>query len=325
MKHGHLSLHPLELASGQEWRFRGEGWGFIRIDTGFGYWRERSSNREVSSGDVVVVPSCSEGYLLASRLSKLRGHCFRILPDMLSGILSLSECQRLRCEGQGGRAVVRVFDKQGEVAAAYSEICRSGSRQTLAGRVQLLRLFSAVFQEDLEQVESDVRPVHEARQRLLQLAERMPEAELSQISMSLLAERLRCSERHAGRVFRLCFGVSLRQKQTELRMNLARRLLLESEAKIVEIAMESGYQSLGLFNAMFKRRFGMTPSMWRQKGGGRKTRNEASKGGSSGPVRVTGEPSDAPPAPICDDPGEIASLFPLPSPAGAASPQPGVS
>jgi hypothetical protein len=29
---------------------------------------------------------------------------------------------------------------------------------------------------------------------------------------------------------------------------------------------ESGYRHLGLFNAMFKRRFGMTPSEWRDNG-----------------------------------------------------------
>jgi AraC-like DNA-binding protein len=29
------------------------------------------------------------------------------------------------------------------------------------------------------------------------------------------------------------------------------------------VALESGYQSLSLFNLMFKRRFGTTPAKWR--------------------------------------------------------------
>jgi AraC-like DNA-binding protein len=31
------------------------------------------------------------------------------------------------------------------------------------------------------------------------------------------------------------------------------------------VAMESGFQSVSLFNLMFKRRFGVTPGRWREK------------------------------------------------------------
>ena len=36
-----------------------------------------------------------------------------------------------------------------------------------------------------------------------------------------------------------------------------------TQSKVVEVALESGYQSLSLFNLMFKRRFGLTPAKWR--------------------------------------------------------------
>ena len=47
-------------------------------------------------------------------------------------------------------------------------------------------------------------------------------------------------------------------------MQRAQQLLVESEDKIINVALESGYRHLGLFNAMFKKRFGVTPSQWRQ-------------------------------------------------------------
>jgi two-component system response regulator YesN len=41
-------------------------------------------------------------------------------------------------------------------------------------------------------------------------------------------------------------------------------LLVGSDIRVVDVARESGYQSLALFNAMFKKRFGLTPSEYRQ-------------------------------------------------------------
>ncbi|MSU61910.1 MAG: helix-turn-helix domain-containing protein [Pedosphaera sp.] len=50
----------------------------------------------------------------------------------------------------------------------------------------------------------------------------------------------------------------------ELRLQKAGQLLRESDAKIDHVAMESGFRHLGLFNAMFKKRFGTTPTEWRR-------------------------------------------------------------
>jgi AraC-like DNA-binding protein len=43
------------------------------------------------------------------------------------------------------------------------------------------------------------------------------------------------------------------------------QLLKDPGKKILNIANESGYQNTGLFNAMFKRRFGVTPTEWRRR------------------------------------------------------------
>jgi hemolysin activation/secretion protein len=58
--------------------------------------------------------------------------------------------------------------------------------------------------------------------------------------------------------------VPLRAHQTELRLQRARQLLADADAKIINVAYNSGYRHLGLFNAMFKKRFGLTPSEWRR-------------------------------------------------------------
>jgi AraC-like DNA-binding protein len=57
--------------------------------------------------------------------------------------------------------------------------------------------------------------------------------------------------------------MSFRQKQAQVRLLRAQELLATTESKVVEVALESGYQSLSLFNFMFKRHFGVTPAKWR--------------------------------------------------------------
>src|SRR5262249_4810134 len=101
--------------------------------------------------------------------------------------------------------------------------------------------------------------------RFRELIQQMPDKEILNQSPDALAQLCGCSPRHFGRLFRRYFGVSLRTKQIELRLLLARQLLMDTDSKIIQVAMESGYRSLGLFNVMFKRAFGMTPTEWRRK------------------------------------------------------------
>src|SRR5260370_36369243 len=93
----------------------------------------------------------------------------------------------------------------------------------------------------------------------------MPDIETIRPTPEALAGLCGCSPRHFNRLFREHFGESPRARQTELRLLKARQLLGDADAKIIQVALDSGYHSLSLFNALFKRRFGMSPSAWRQK------------------------------------------------------------
>jgi AraC-like DNA-binding protein len=85
------------------------------------------------------------------------------------------------------------------------------------------------------------------------------------LSFEELTQQMGCTPRHVSRVFSEVVGVSFREKQTEVRLLHARELLATTRAKVLEVAMESGYRSVGLFNLLFKRQFGITPGQWRQK------------------------------------------------------------
>jgi AraC-like DNA-binding protein len=104
-----------------------------------------------------------------------------------------------------------------------------------------------------------------ARERLESFISRLPKEEWIRREPAELAQICGCSLRHLRRLFRQCFGVSLRAQQTEHRLHRASQLLMETDDKILSIAYAVGFRHLGLFSRMFKRRFQMTPSEWRAK------------------------------------------------------------
>src|SRR5262249_27188612 len=104
-----------------------------------------------------------------------------------------------------------------------------------------------------------------AKGKLRQIISQMPESELASLTIGNLAERMNCCERHASRLFRELCGSSYRSYVSEARLKRACELLRNPKLKIIHVALESGHSSLAFFNDLFKRRFGITPSAWRQR------------------------------------------------------------
>jgi transcriptional regulator GlxA family with amidase domain len=104
----------------------------------------------------------------------------------------------------------------------------------------------------------------DGRGRLRRLLNQMAAADFVELSLSELAPRMCCSPRHLSRLFRAEVGASFREKQTELRLGKACEMLANSNAKVVEVALTSGYPSNSLFSLLFKKRFGVSPGKWRR-------------------------------------------------------------
>ena len=59
-------------------------------------------------------------------------------------------------------------------------------------------------------------------------------------------------------------GTSFIEYLNEYRLTMASRLLLSSDASILDIANEVGFDNLSYFNRLFKKRFLTTPSNYRK-------------------------------------------------------------
>lgn len=260
----HLFINDCELVPGSEWKDTSLGWKIVLVTKGFLYWIARSEVRELQAGDVLVVGPSVDGVLRASQISAATLHFFNFQPEHLVGLMSLSE--RLSLEAIAQTPQTRIIPASNEVAKEFADLVKNtGPRRSFFYRCRILHLVAMIFGNAMPNVTQPKTNVATTLLRFEEIISRIPDADLINCSSEKLAEMCGCSLRHFRRMFRKQFKTSIRAKQTELRLQKARQLLAETDEKIVSIATESGYRHLGFFNAMFKKKFGVTPSEWRQR------------------------------------------------------------
>ena len=246
-----------------EWSPDAPGWTVVRVADGFGYWLQGGGAKELKAGDGFVVAAGTPLVLRASQLGPLKLEFFCVQPQFLNGLITVTEGHQLNQAGKLASARAIAFAAGDAVGQKFTRLVAQPHRENLTMRSALLQLWSQAVADVLTAPPAE-EPSHRLSERFHQLVAQMPDAEFATRSLPELAARLHCSERHFSRLFRAEFGVPLRKRQTELRLQRARQLLADANAKIINVAYESGYRHLGLFNAMFKKRFGVTPSEWRQ-------------------------------------------------------------
>lgn len=247
-----------------EWKPEARGWTVVRVVEGAGYCLQGAGARELNPGDTLISAPAASIVIRASQLGILKLEFYLVLPQYLNGLLTVTEWRQLEDASKEAAPQVLHFPANEPAAQKFTRICGQKQRDCLSSRSAMLQLWASAI--------SSLLPAHDPagggvqlRDRFREFIGKMSESELATRSLSELAGQLHCSERHFSRLFREEFNISLRSRQTELRLQRARQLLAATNAKIINVAYESGYRHLGLFNQMFKRRFGVTPSAWRQK------------------------------------------------------------
>ena len=84
------------------------------------------------------------------------------------------------------------------------------------------------------------------------------------LTASVVAATLGCNANYLARLYRQEYGITLTEAIHQRRLDYARRLLLEGYANIDEIARECGFEDVGYFRRLFKRREGLTPLAFRR-------------------------------------------------------------
>jgi len=241
------------------------GWSFFHVSRGVGYWLHSRGNHELATGSALLFSERTPGLIRASQVGEVLIHFFRLQPERLTGLMTLSEQQFLASTCTSEQLAVRIFRPGEPVAENFRKICEIVNGNNFRLRLRLLDLFIQAFGTELPNQSSlGLDPSVDAKARLVHLLNQTPLSELLDLSFADLVQEMRCTPRHLSRIFHEVVGMSFRDKQAQVRLVRAQELLATTRCKVVEVALESGYQSLSLFNLMFKKRFGVTPGKWRE-------------------------------------------------------------
>lgn len=261
-----LLLQELTLASGAEWRPPSEAWWFVGIVDGAAYWLGRPTSVSLDPQSVLVVPSTAHGYLRASQIASTRIVFFGFVPDTIVGVFTVSDRFQVALPVDPGSSTARVLSPQDPFAKEFNALRSTRVANTsLIFRCQLLGFAVRVLNslEPHSTPEPSTAPKTSTVRRLGVLVQKLSDTDLIRFNGEQLASHCGCSVRHFRRLFKQVMGVSLQEKQSELRMLKAKQMLLESDLPVVEIALACGFHHQSLFHSMFKEWFGTTPGQWR--------------------------------------------------------------
>lgn len=85
------------------------------------------------------------------------------------------------------------------------------------------------------------------------------------ISLEAMAEAAMMNSQHFLRMFRDCYGITPHQFVIEVRLTAARQLLTETKQPVSVICRQTGFESFPSFSAIFRQRFGSSPTAYRKK------------------------------------------------------------
>lgn len=91
--------------------------------------------------------------------------------------------------------------------------------------------------------------------------------EMYQTSMSLseFAKTYQKNEKYIGRLFKHEVGMSYAEYAQEQRLAHAEKMISRSSERIIDIALECGFNNISYFNRSFRRKYGVSPTSYRAK------------------------------------------------------------
>jgi len=296
----YLTLRLVRLRHPEEWICKEGALSFVFPKGGAGNCSCGPLNQRLALGDVLVLDGVVGGTLSVPDRGELVFSCFSVCLEHLFPLFASNEICLLQ-------AVTDDF-KRAKLYPASSPLAVECHRLLgevpphfhLDHRSQLLRVAAAILTVEFKNAHGQRVGFIRPDEHMIQVFEKLSNADLVGLSVPELASRFGCSRRHLNRLFHQHFGVSVAALRMEMRLLKAMALLRNPDAKVINVAEECGFNHLGLFNTCFKRRFGTSPGQWRKKAPSGENELAGFVGSAVAcPLRVnglcpaTGQPADA--------------------------------
>jgi AraC-like DNA-binding protein len=219
---------------------------------------------DLRRGDLLVLNRKNGGKISPLDSQGFTAQRFLLCFDHLSSLLGVEEIcvmEKVAARFSGAKYYPA---SSGMVSHCQTLLEKIPSVTTLEHRVILLRVASIVLSEEFEQAKKERARSNNGNDDFAQLMNRLSLQDVQDLSVEELAKKMGYSRRHLNRLFHDHLGTSVSALKMETRLLKSLRLLRDPSVKVIDVAMECGFNHLGLFSQCFKRRFHLSPHRWRQ-------------------------------------------------------------
>lgn len=259
-----LYLYDVRLRSPDPWVNPREGLWFVFPKIGAGEFISGAVHHRLSARGALVANVGRAATSIRPATPEFRFQCFRVGLETLFPLLACREIPRLRAVADGLKWG-KTYSAENEPAAQCLALLQGVPiKDNLEHRTLLLRIAALLLEHELQAVKDKQLPAASAGERVRQILDGISSADLMNASVDDLAQKFGYSRRHLNRLFHAQFGFSVGALRLEMRLLKASQLLLDPEAKVINVAAEAGFNHQGLFNSYFRRRFGVSPTQWRK-------------------------------------------------------------
>ncbi len=156
------------------------------------------------------------------------------------------------------------LERAAEASLLYLSVMKDNSND----RLRLIELFRGLLQEMLSSSfcdeKIDLSPKWQRAYNILRKVDQFVEKNIKgDISATAIAEHFKLAKNYLAALFKSNFGITLGQYVTNLKVQKATELLLNTDMQMIEIAEESGFDNPVSFNRAFKRLMRFPPGKYR--------------------------------------------------------------
>jgi AraC-like DNA-binding protein len=258
-----LNLHALGLKAGGQWKVQEEGFAFILPTAGAGNFVSGSFARSLSPGDVLLLNMAGSNAIHVPPKDPFSFYFFTLRLEPLYSLFSSQEACQLR-HFMECLKTARFYSASESIAAESHKLIATVPKEfNFHHRSQLLRIAAGIISMELNQAFCHRNGASRSDTQNAGKFDKLSAEQIMNLSAGELAAKFRCSRRHLSRLFHQQFGMSVASLRMEMRLLRAASLLRDPHSKIASVADECGFNHLGMFNSLFKKRFGARPSHWR--------------------------------------------------------------
>ena len=208
----------------------------------------------VNAGDVVVLPVSPVARFRPGRNSRCIAHSVDLEGDLVSRWLGAGSLAAAPLVVQAG------FDEELlGLVAQLSDL----ARKTPAGRGRLMAGIAGNVLARLEVLHRLDQGLGRRRRVVAEIRQRLADPAGDWQDLPRLAEDLEVSYTWLRRNFTDLTGTSPHQYRLAQRLTRAQRRLTDTDDSIAQIAQDLGLSSQAYFARLFRRRTGLSPSIWR--------------------------------------------------------------